>query len=446
MVKSSSTEAEQFSHTDEFVQQAMDAFQKAIGISEEQNTLALYDLALMHRALGEFEEALRLLDIIQLVKHNDLGPFEKINAFEQAGLILKNMSLVASDETEKQRLNEEGESKLNTALLLCSRLCNKLPGLQHYIQHVWLAFPTLFQAVDESDRKITDKLSEKARLFSLIKNSRQSMALLQMISSISPEKANCPEHLKMCIENYVELELYDRAFAFIEMLNLTAQRSAMGHFDDIHYVQRVYMKAGKAALLNRTSEDALNKASSYFSVAFADSYSNSPGESSSSEDAESNDERYGNDSWDIMILHEESANSKAVALANIFEKVFGLRVTDMFEDCLPGTLYLESAFSVMKRSKLVVVLAGGHPLKCELRMLMSAAAKRPTTVALLIDGDRVPGAIKSMRDDWRQGHHMVCPEELLTEVNSIAGGRTVPQDVVQKACDVFSFLVDIPFI
>ena len=41
---------------------AMDAFQKAVDLSEGENIRAVYDLALMHTALDEFDEALKLLD------------------------------------------------------------------------------------------------------------------------------------------------------------------------------------------------------------------------------------------------------------------------------------------------------------------------------------------------------------------------------------------------
>ena len=43
----------------------MDAFENSVKLSEGENYPAVYDLALMHRALGELDEALRLLDTIQ---------------------------------------------------------------------------------------------------------------------------------------------------------------------------------------------------------------------------------------------------------------------------------------------------------------------------------------------------------------------------------------------
>ena len=62
IVKSPSRDATRFSRSDPFVQEAMDAFQKAVDLSEGENIRAVYDLALMHRALDEFDEALKLLD------------------------------------------------------------------------------------------------------------------------------------------------------------------------------------------------------------------------------------------------------------------------------------------------------------------------------------------------------------------------------------------------
>ena len=62
IVKTPYKDAARFSRTDPFVQEAMDALKKAIDLSEGENIRAVYDLALMHRALDEFDEALKLLD------------------------------------------------------------------------------------------------------------------------------------------------------------------------------------------------------------------------------------------------------------------------------------------------------------------------------------------------------------------------------------------------
>ena len=65
------------------------------------------------------------------------------------------------------------------------------------------------------------------------------MALLQEMESITPSKANDPQHLKMWVENYVDLGQYDKALTFIKTLTLTVQGSAMELFEDDQYVQKV---------------------------------------------------------------------------------------------------------------------------------------------------------------------------------------------------------------
>ena len=444
IVKSPSRDAVRFSRTDPFVQEAMDAFEKAVELSEGENIPAVYDLALMHRALDELEEALKLLDTIQQARLKSMGPFYKINAYEQAGLILKDMSETERDQERRKKLNEEGESKLNMALYLCSSLCSRLPGLQHFIRDVWHAFPTLLQAAQHSDRHHTDKLREKARLYQLIKDHWQSMALLQDIRNIDPKAAESPDYLKMCIENYVSLEHYDKALAFIKTLKCTAQGSALDLFEDDQYVQKVYVLAGRAALLKATSADKSNEAREYFSTAFSDAHSTDSDGASSSEDTESVDDGGDDDSWDVMLLHEDSAEVKAKVLSDVLQSACGLKVTRMGEDCLPGRLYLDSIMRIMSRSRQVVVLAGAPKVTAELRLLLEKAARKPATVALLMEGDHVPKVMKTTNQRRSGSRSMVCPEELLIQGADGGGGGAYSHTKVQAVCDVFSFLIDIP--
>ena len=443
-VKSPSRDAVKFSRTDPFVQEAMDAFKKAVELSEGENIPAVYDLALMHRALVELKEALKLLDTIQQARLKSMGTFDKINAYEQAGLILKDMSEMESDEERRKKLNEEGEFKLNMALYLCSSLCSRLPGLQHFIRDVWHAFPTLLQAAQDSDRHHTDKLREKARLYQLIKDHWQSMVLLQEIRNIDPKAAESPDYLKMCIENYVSLEHYDKALAFIKTLKCTAQGSALDLFEDDQYVQKVYVLAGRAALLKATSADKSNEAREYFSTAFFDAHSTDSDGAISSEDAESVDDGGDDDSWDVMLLHEDSAEVKAKALSDVLQSACGLKVTRMEEDCLPGRPKLDSIMRIMSRSRQVVVLAGARQVTAELRLLLEKAARKPATVTLLVEGDHVPKMMRSTSQRRSGSRSMVCPEELLIQGADGGGGGAYSHTKVQAVCDVFSFLTDIP--
>ena len=435
------------SRSDEFVEWAMTAFQKAIEISHENNIRALYDLALMHRAIGELDEALRILDIIILCKQKSVGPFDKINAYEQAGLILRDKSAVEGDEDLKKKFSEEGEAKLHMALRMCSRLCSRLPRLQHFIPHVWHSFHTLSKTAEKPEKKDTVKLLEKARLFQYIKEHHQSLALLQDIKRFTPEEAESPDHLKMFIENYVELEQYDEALSSIELLKCTEQSSALSLCEDDQYVQKVYLKAAKAVLLGATSADAFDKAGCHFLSAFRDTLSNSSEDSSSSDDAESTEGHVeDSDIWDVMLLHDETEADKAKDVAGVLDTVCGLEVTCMAKDCLPGRPFLESVLSVIKKSRQVVVLAGrpSASYTSDFALLMEKAAKRPTTVALLVEGEHVPKAFRSTSVYRRfQGRHMVYPQQLLTWSGIPHDGTPITGSTVDAICGVFAFLIDI---
>ena len=83
----------------------------------------------------------------------------------------------------------------------------------------------------------------------------------------------------------------------------------------------------------------------------------------------------------------------------------------------------------------MVVLAGGPQLKGRLRLLLEKAARKPSTVVLLVEGDHVPELCSGSRSK-------VCPEELLSQGGG--GGGVYSHAMVQAVCDVFSFLIDIP--
>ena len=92
----------------------------------------------------------------------------------------------------------------------------------------------------------------------------------------------------------------------------------------------------------------------------------------------------------------------------------------------------------------MVVLAGGPQLKGRLRLLLEKAARKPSTVVLLVEGDHVPKVMKSTTQRRSGSRSMVCPEELLSQGDGGGGGGLYPRTRVQAVCDVFSFLIDIP--
>ena len=432
VVKSPLNTVTQFTKGDKYLNEAIDAFLRAVELSEWENTAAVYDLALLYRNIGELELAKEYLEK-SLCRERSLGIFGKINAFEQLGLILKDLAENCTCSQEKKRLLENSQSMLLMALKTASEWYAKSPGIRDHIGDIWHSFHTLLQSVDKQEQSRSTKLREKARLFQLIKKHKQSLAFLRDIETMHAEKGNDPEHLKLCIENYVEMEQYEEALAFVDLLQCTTQsEQAMQLFPDKRFLHKVYLQAAEQSHVRGSPNFK-----SHFRAAFKEAAAQQQPVTSS----EDTDTTEGGDEtktdWDVLILHEERDEDAnlAVAVATILRDICGMRVSRMDEDVLGGRLKLEGVLSVMKRSGLVVVMAGCGKVSRELRYFLSYAARRSSTVSLLVNGGHVPKMLKTHRS-------MVLPPELL-QVTTAFDTEDFAKRRVGAVCKLFGFLVDI---
>lgn len=178
-----------FSREDKFVKETLEYLERAVKYSKRENTSAIYDLAIMHKSLGEMEQSRSCLQLM-VNKPEGMLPLDYAKAYEQMGLVLKEMAESEEDQREKKRLLQESKSMLMIALKNVSQMFDGCPGIQ--IGEVWRSFPTLLELVKDSDLAEDKKLKEKALLFQLIKNHRQSLDLLHEIERMDPDKANDP--------------------------------------------------------------------------------------------------------------------------------------------------------------------------------------------------------------------------------------------------------------
>ena len=144
VVKSPLNTVTQFTNGDKYLNEAIDAFLRAVELSEWENTAAVYDLALLYRNIGELELAKEYLEK-SLCRERSLGIFGKINAFEQLGLILKDLAENCTCSQEKNRLQENSQSMLLMALKTASEWYAKSPGIRDHIGDIWHSFHTLLQ-------------------------------------------------------------------------------------------------------------------------------------------------------------------------------------------------------------------------------------------------------------------------------------------------------------
>ena len=98
-------------------------------------------------------------------------------------------------------------------------------------------------------------------------------------------------------------------------------------------------------------------------------------EPSSSEDTDASEDNGNKDeTWDVMILHAQPLRAQAINMTHILNDICGLRVSTIDRCAPPNKLELEGGLRVMRRSTMVVVLAGGKVSR-DLRYWISNAVK-----------------------------------------------------------------------
>ncbi|XP_076453041.1 uncharacterized protein LOC143288438 [Babylonia areolata] len=412
---------------DPYVNEAIKHLQLAIELSEWENSAAVYELAVFLRSMGEIEQAKYHLERC-LLKDHCLRITTKISAFEQLGLICADMARENPSKEESKRLTDQSQSMLLMALKTASESYSKQPAYNHHVREIWHSFPALLEAVDKNEKCSVRKLQDKAKLFKLIKENRKSLDILQDIEKMDPRKGNDPDHLKLCIENYVGMNKFEDALVFVEYLQCTAQcEQTVGLFEDEKFLRKLYLHAAKQSL-QRGSPNF----KSHFRAVFNDIVQSDT--CTSSEDTDSEEAK--TPAWDVHILHEETEEDTDVAagLVSLLRDVCGLTVTRMDEDVMAG-FYMEGVFGIMRRSKVLVVIAGTQKLSLQLRYLINMAARRPTSVSVVVKGGRVPRLMKPLRSTD-------LPSELPQITCGLDLGILSPQNV-DAVCELVAFLADI---
>ncbi|KAK7498796.1 hypothetical protein BaRGS_00009888 [Batillaria attramentaria] len=419
------------SRTDPFVTEAMECFEKAFSFSEGQNRFAKYDLALMHRYIGE---PLRALKLLEEIRHSELESSHStllVSSFEQAGWILNEQSEAEEDHEKKEKLARRAQSMFNKALIKEVQLFSATPHLHEHIGKVWNSFSELLREAEESDLNDKEKLGEKARLFRFISDHNQVMVLLDEIKCImkSPEEETDPEYLKLRIENYVDLKEFDNAVAFIKLLKCTAPgKATMDLFGDKHYVLKVYIQAAEHALLHNELVDSKE----FFQLAFTETVTHTLPDGANTLACIQSSKSGENYFWDVMMFYdneepEKESERKAKILAGVLRDVCGLKVTLMDEDILTGS-FEKAVVETMDRSRLVVVLPGPEEFDKELMPHLKEDSLRRQTkiVTLLTDCGRVPHCLTCRPS-------LTCPQELLTlDLKKVAVGGEEVEIIAEK--------------
>ena len=447
-----------FSRGDKFVKEALCNLEKAIEFSEGENARAIYDLALLLKRLGQLEEAEQYLQ--KMLKNQESvldGDYAK--AFEQIGLIKKDMADSERDESKKKQLIEDSKRMFLKALKAASAVFSQCPGVNEHIGEVWHSFPTILQAAEDS-RGDTHTLQEQAVLFRLIRDYKHSLTLLRKIMEMDPQKAEDPEYLKLCIESYLATEDYQNVSIFLDLLKRTSQKTkTLQLFEDNDFVQKAYLQAARQSMLKGESTSVKFHFMSAFQDATVVSTKETSSPRSSPKDCSPSDSTNSDrdavrpitagggrtdinpaggpaadsEHCHVFLLHEEPPESiqKAESLIHVLQTFCGIRVTSHHREVPPGTPEWISEKKAAECDVTAVLAETDDHNDETLSHLISLAALRPSTVTLLTEGARVPDCLKAHLS-------FTCPDQLLRF--DTGADETLDKNMVDVICQLLEVL------
>ncbi|XP_076469832.1 uncharacterized protein LOC143300165 isoform X2 [Babylonia areolata] len=447
----SPSEVTQFDLHDGNVQNAIANLKKALEFSAEENSRAAYDLALMHVATKNDNEALEILEtIVQRQSSkiaNPSGFLDQITALEQMGLIYKRKADEELDEEKKGKLTKKKERLSNDALCLMSQLYSK-SNIKDIFGEVFSTPYALLKDAEASDCSEEEKQKKKAGIFSSINNFRECHAALDDIA----EEARDTEYYKLKIQAFARNGEYRNAVTTMSSLKHTEQYDEVMELcdqeDSVYSSFDIYFEAGKESLLDSTY------ITGHFIAAFRRAvpppYLQTEENSSTSDDEPSNqgaafvDTSSDNSGleglFDVMLLHDDEDDdieNKAVGVSNILKKACGLEVVRRIENFPYGSEEMSSVLKNIEKSRVVVVMPGEESRTNVFERCITAVASRGTTVVLLTPGvgpEAIPLVLKKTA---RQG---TCPPELLAPDLDLDGPYT--EDTASAVCQLFKFLAN----
>ncbi|KAL8566317.1 hypothetical protein ACOMHN_050435 [Nucella lapillus] len=454
-VKSPLEKATHFELGEFNVQKAIENLQLAVDFSAKENSRAVYDLALLYKAVNDFKRALNLFSSIVMRQNSKIttpsGLLEQITSLEQIGLIYRQMADDETHEGKRKELHKKSASKLTQALSLAVRRYSEVKVMKNIFGKIFHSPFALLDAARASDKTYGEKVLEEARIYSLINNNKEAQDLLMKI----PQNERNAQYMKLEMEVSSRSGDHEKAVALLSCLKLTKQYSQVTKlFDsqgDTHFEFDVYFKAGRKMMFDGSCE------AGYFVDAFRQEVkapAPQPFLTASSPSGADSTTLQGatamvdtsswetDDPWDIMLLHDEEdddVEGRAVRLCDILETACGLRVARRDQNVLPGNRQRTAILNNIENSRLVVIMPGVKERLEEFEEFVSVAAMKE--FAVLLTGDTGPEAIpwelKTPRLRYRK-----CPAELFAPGTSPEAAGPYSKEVISSICSLFKFLVN----
>ena len=450
----SANKSTEFDPEDENVRQAFKYLKEALEFSCDENSRAMYDLALLHKATRQFREALKYFDKIIQRKNggnsNPSGLLDQVTALEQKGLIFKEQADEEEDRSRKGKLINDGKKSLYRALEKAAEFYSNVSEVKdHFAQIFHSPSALLREAV---------RCEERAAVFSLMNNHKQSLALLNEIA----EQERNEQFYKTKLICYEKAGEFEEAVACLALLKPTEMHSkVMKLFENPQgkwCLNNIYIQAGRKALLDGSYTggyfdkvfresvdppdtavpDAQPTAPKRICPEYEDDCNDLAG--AAAPDPSDSAEKTPN-VYDIMLLHDEEDDyieGKAKRLRDVLRRGIHLEVVRRDDNYPEGTLPLNNIDDNIERSRLVVVLPGQKTMTPMFENnFVGSASQRKNTVVLLTEGI-VHGAIPRQ---LRLHRVLQCPPQLLGADVDLTR-KPYSEATVDSICQLFKFLID----
>ncbi|XP_045206913.2 uncharacterized protein LOC123559160 [Mercenaria mercenaria] len=304
-------------------------FDQAVEIS--LNTGAMYDKGLFCRQLGNPVKALEIFEYLIKNEEGNCSLVEIANAYEQAGLCIRDMMRECIENDQYQVLEHKMKMYLKSSIEISCKIVANIPCLKK----CWKSAPTLISILHgEADTQTN--YEDLLFLYEKLKRHKDALEVLNELEKFAHSVDENIEILHKKIETYLILERYDDAVLALDMVILLPKG-----LDKIgkRLCQQVYVEAGMDALKNGNDGIARARIHSSFKLMTR----NNSDETHSSPDDGSDDEKY-----DLLILSNIDEEDKGRQLLSIMNQI-GLHTTLNIDSELPGTPILTGIISVMKK-------------------------------------------------------------------------------------------------
>ena len=238
------------SRADKHVEKAMRHFKKALRLSSGENSDISHDLGLMHKALGEYTEA---LEHFLAIMNIDTEPVNVVNAFEQSGLVY----LEQYSQTGTGKLQEKGRIMLNMAIVVQTRIVRgyrRMQGQQNC--NIWQSLYSLGRYLHEKDVEGECQLESTAELWllRLLRVYADTVPVLTVLQQYTQRDATDPGELKNKLNRYLRNNHHMDAVVLSSLLQLTHEGRTL-ESDLLDLVTRAHVQAARTRLLDDLDEE-----------------------------------------------------------------------------------------------------------------------------------------------------------------------------------------------